>query len=640
MRNIETRTRIFVIFWILVFSITNSTTSVTGQTVKETNQDDVIIYAMPYDFDEYSVYTADSYATAQWNSAVYAALLKRNSVNHDWEPDLALNLPTISNNGLTFTFTLKENLTFSNGHELDADDVEFSLHAALTPKVNRDLYKKLIGYFNNDSINIIESKIVEFTFLNQSAFPRSLLAFPIVDKQFFEKRYNRCLDGVEEDCKWNDPNGTDNVSAGPFMVEDIDNEHEIVTVIANPYYYDAENIFTDKIIFQKIANKDSAVSALSAGIIDILDSQYVPGVDELIDIEGIREDFAGDPAHQEFALNHLNPYFGTGGAIPGNENATDQEKYADALLVREALSRIVNREYAKDTIMQGLARTAATSMPDASIGFDETLVPREYSIETAIRFMEWAGFDYMDLGTENNDGSFNNFFFEIVVMKPVTGGGRRESWADGFVENLPKIGIGVKEYVETGWGEIIPRTFGYDANDEKDPAFPLPPSHEKGGFDIFAVGYGWALDWNPGLIYDSAGRCDTGNCDNFYNFDVEEQYSDVALFVRCYLEELDFDDRMQKVKILQQELYDNIPVLPILYPRSHWGFNDKIEGIDTLLLSVSAQDWGRVKKGDFEQNQPVFPATPSSSDPSSVNTLFIIGGIGLIVIMSYRKNRR
>ncbi|MCE7735310.1 MAG: hypothetical protein GPJ54_10560 [Candidatus Heimdallarchaeota archaeon] len=432
--------------------------------------DDVVIYAMPYDFDEYSVFTADSYPTAEWNSAVYAGLLKRSTVNErDWVADLAVSMPSISTDGLTFTFTLKDDLKFSNGNKLTTSDIKFSFQVTLTPSINTNTYGAYVGFFDNSSIVVKDSKTVEFTLLQPFAFPYGLLSFAVVDEDVFGDRYDRCLDGVAEDCVWNDPSGADVVSAGPFMVKDIDNVHEIVTVVSNPFYYGANDMFTDKIIFQKIADKDAAISALASGLIDILDAQYVPGLNELADLESVSEEFVGDPSHQEISLNHLNPYFGIGESIPGNTEAD----YDDALLVRKAMSHVVDRKFAVDEIMEGLALPASTAMPAASLGWDATLDPRNFSIDVARKYMEMAGFDYADAGTENSDGTWTEPFFTVTVLSPNTNPARNQ-WSSNYVLELPKIGIGVDSHVSTGWGEIIPRTFGYSEG--------LPPTYVPSDF--------------------------------------------------------------------------------------------------------------------------------------------------------------
>jgi ABC-type transport system substrate-binding protein len=228
-------------------------------------------------------------------------------------------------------------------------------------------------------------------------------------------------------------------------------------------------------------------------------------------------------------------------------------------------------------------------MPSASLGWDPDLTPRDYNVTLARELMTEAGWDYSttDINMESSTSACDtDCFFEVTVLSPNTNPARNQ-WSTDYVNELPKIGIGVKEHVSTGWDVIIPRTFGYSDG--------LPGDYASGGYDIFFVGYSWDLDWDPSGLYTESGLCDTGSCDNFYNY----KNATVENLISDYTSELDFDARLTKVKTLQQALFDDIPVLPILYPQSHWGWSSDVQGIDDLLISVSAQEWGLVKKADW-----------------------------------------
>jgi ABC-type transport system substrate-binding protein len=577
------------LFISVVLLLSGNVAMSTLSSVQMNQTEQVIVYGLPYDFAEYSQFTADSYATAQWTSAVYSGLFSRQvSADRDYAEDLALeNSLDVSADGKTWTVDLKPNLKFATGGPLTADDVVFSYKAALTPAINTNTYGFLAQYFDsNDSIVALDDDTVQFTFSTTYAFGKGLLTQGIVEMAEFEEDYNLCVDdGVADACTWNRADGQDARGAGPFFVESIDTTNQVVTLRKNANYWDADNVWADKIVYTKIATTDAAISELSAGSIDILDSQYVPAVDAFQGLDGITERFVGDPAHQEISPNHLNPYWGTGESIPGNTEADP----ADALLVRKALSHIVNRQGFVDQILEGLGQPAATFMPSASLGWDSDLAPRDYNVTLAREYMEAAGFDYADTDITEGDTSSTcdtDCFFEITVLSPNTNPARNE-WSASFVTELPKIGIGVKEHVSTGWDVIIPRTFGYGDG--------LVPSYEEGGYDLFFVGYSWDLDFDPSGLITESGLCDTGSCDNFYNY----MNSTVEDLIADYTSDLDFDSRLTKVKTLQKAMFDDIPVIPILYPQSHWGWLDDVEGIDDLLISVSAQEWQLVKKSDW-----------------------------------------
>ncbi|MFV2016597.1 MAG: ABC transporter substrate-binding protein, partial [Candidatus Heimdallarchaeota archaeon] len=294
------------------------------------------------------------------------------------------------------------------------------------------------------------------------------------------------------------------------------------------------------------------------------------------------------------------------------------------------MTRVVDRNFAVDEILEGLALPAATIMPAASLGWDESLVPRPFSVSEAKTFMEAAGFDYADLTTDSS-GAFTSFFFEVTVLSPNTNPARNQ-WSANYVLELPKIGIKVAEHVSTGWAEIAPRTFNRET---------LPPAYVDGGYDVFFVGYSGALDWNPSGSYETSGSCETGTCGNFLNFDLDGTMTDFNTLVPDYLSELDFEKRNAKAKLIQAEMYKWIPEMPILYPQSHWGWTDKLSGVDSLLISTSSQEWNLVKLEGFTKNV-VDTKTLETSEDNGVpfSTFAVVSAIFFTALIATYKRRR
>lgn len=560
----------------------------------------VLVYALPYDFTEYSYWTLDSYATGQWTSAVYSGLYIRTSPSHEWIPDLAADFPTNTVNGTEFTVTLKSGLLFPSGNPITADDVIFSYEVALTPEINQATYGQISAYLTKSSLVKIDNSTVKFVFNKPYGFALSILSSPIIEKAIFETRYNDCLGGISSACNWNDPTGADALGAGPFMVESIDNVNDVVTLTKNPNYWNGSNVGVDKIIFKKIADKASAVSALVSGEIDLLDSQYVPAADEFNSLSGIHSEIIGGFAHHELALNHKSPWWGTGTSVPDGNSSDDA---MDALLIRRAMSHIIDRNYIVDSIMGGLAVPATSTMPPASVGWDSSLQPDEYNITLAKELMTQAGFDYSTLTDSDNDGVYETFFFELTVLSPNTNQARNQ-WASLFVSELPKIGIGVKQYLSTGWGEIIPRTFG---------ATSPPGLYDEGGYDLFYVSYSWGFDWDPTGLYEQSSFLPNGG--NFYNY-VNQTLEQLIL---DYTSETNASARIEKSKLVQKAIHDDLPVIPIIYLADHWAWDENVTGLDPVLLSAMQQNWGAVST--LDAGTPVTTSTTVGPTATSTTTI-------------------
>ncbi len=553
-----------------------------------------LTYAYPYDFSQYSAWTQDSYLPAPWVSAVYAGLYKRQSGNLTWVPDLAAAMPQIDGN--EFTVSLREGVLFSNGHSITADDVIFSFKVAVTPLINVATYKTISRYFDNSSFIKLDTSTIKFVYNNIDAFAIRALSVPIIERVVFEARYDSCLAGTIKDCSWNNPDGSDALAAGPFMIDSIDTANEVVTVIKNQNYWDAEHVLADKIIFKMIPFIDDPVATLNDEI-DIMDFAYFPPKDAFADHPEIHSEIVGSLSHQEMALNHLSPYWGNGSAVPDGDHSDD---LIDALLIRRAMSHTLNREFICTTILEQMCQPAASTMPPVAIGFNQDLHPDEYNITKAKELMEQAGFDYSTLNDTDGDGVYDSFFFELTILSPTYTA--RSSWGPLLALELPKIGIGVKEYVETGWNVILPRTF-----DRDDP----PPLYDEGGYDLFLVGYGWGIDWDPRGLYEKTSFIPNG--ENFYNY-VNQTLENL---IADYTSELDPLARIEKAYAVQKAIHDDLPVIPGIYPLIQEAWKANVTGIDPILIQIRRQDWAYVGKNEWI---PTITTSSESSLPSEETT--------------------
>ncbi|MCY3410687.1 MAG: ABC transporter substrate-binding protein [Candidatus Heimdallarchaeota archaeon] len=559
-----------------------------------------ITYALPYDFSDYSQFTADSYATHQWLSAVQVGLRSR-SIDHDRSYDYEL-AASMSITGSVVTFVLKDNLKFSDGSDLDAYDVKFTYTSLLSPAINRVSYPILSNYFSsNDSIKVIDSKTLTFTLSSKYAFADHLFSIGIQPEEHFSSRL------LTEDYDWNSPDLSDAISAGPFKISSFDSVNNEITVIKNYNYWNADNVRLDQIVFKKVTEKSQAIANLKEGLIDIFDSQYVAGKSELSDVDNIVEDFVVAPAHQEVSFNHLHPYFGTG------ELLNISNKIQGANNIRKAISHIINRDYCANDILEGLAIPAATVVPPVSIGWDNSITYREYSIDKAMEYMELAGFDYTIL-TKDEDGDYTSFFFNITVMSPNSV--RNSQWSALIAETLPKIGIEVSSHQSVGWETIGPRTWDRDTP---------PPQFSEGGFDIMFVGYGWDLDFDPTGLYDSEAIVPNG--DNFYNFNNSEYNA----LLQSYTTAMDLEDRIEAFKALQQFIFDWEIVAPILHPLDHFAYYEGISGLDPILLSVGNCEWDKISTTRADN------VVIDENNPWNIPFEFTFGFLGIVSIVFIRR---
>jgi ABC-type transport system substrate-binding protein len=71
----------------------------------------------------------DAETDTELNQNMYDGLVK-DDINLNVVPDIAAKLPDVSSDGLTYTFTLRKDVTFSNGDKVTSQDVLYSLNRA------------------------------------------------------------------------------------------------------------------------------------------------------------------------------------------------------------------------------------------------------------------------------------------------------------------------------------------------------------------------------------------------------------------------------------------------------------------------------------------------------------------------------
>jgi len=80
------------------------------------------------------------------------ASLVTNTANGDLIPDLASALPKISSDGMTYTFTLRDGLKWSDGHPLTAEDAVFTFQTIFAPE-----YKTINSPYRSDLSSFLDS---------------------------------------------------------------------------------------------------------------------------------------------------------------------------------------------------------------------------------------------------------------------------------------------------------------------------------------------------------------------------------------------------------------------------------------------------------------------------------------------------
>lgn len=168
-------------------------------------------------------------------------------------PDLA-RCWNISRDGLTWTFFIREDVCFHDGHPLTAYDVEFTYRAIMDPG---NMSPRAKRYGPIDRIGT-EGDYIFRIFLKHPFMPlMSRLGWPIAPRHRLE---GRKLD--------NTPFNRHPVGSGPFRLAEW-REDDTIVLDANREYFRKDRPILDRLVFRQYTNRESALQAISRGEMDI-----------------------------------------------------------------------------------------------------------------------------------------------------------------------------------------------------------------------------------------------------------------------------------------------------------------------------------------------------------------------------------
>jgi peptide/nickel transport system substrate-binding protein len=266
---------------------------------------------------------------------VYGALLKHDFINGVINPGLAESLE--SDDGVTWTLKLREDLTFTDDTPLDAEAVRFNWQRAADPASKSPgaaVSKQITRY------NVVDDQTLEVTLaaknnrFNWSAAQYlGLIASPTAIQ----------AKGAQY--------GSAPVGAGPFTVSEFVRDDHI-TYEKNPDYYEAPKPYLDRVILRFNADQNQHVNALLAGQAQLTG---VP-VARVAEVEGAGKDTLT---------------YGGGGGVGVWLNST-VAPFND-LRVRQAVSWALDPEDYNEVISNGLGDTVYNMFPEESPFYDEDL---------------------------------------------------------------------------------------------------------------------------------------------------------------------------------------------------------------------------------------------------------------------------
>ena len=469
----------------------------------------------------------------------------------EFVPKLATDW-TLSDDGLTWTVTLRDDATFHDGEPLDADDVAFSV------EFFRDNEFPLLTSYAEPfvDVNVVDATTIELTTedeLPEVIFTTNLYAIYILPEHIWASEDPQEFGNEEM------------VGSGPFTFVEAQ-QGEFVELAGNPDYWGTVPAI-DGVIFQTITNADARVTALTTSQIDALYEFPATAIATLENAENVVVNTAETPGGQ---LRDIFFNVTTEENCPPDDGVCSGHPALKDLAVRQALAHATNKEQ----IIQ--VATLGTGSPGLSLVtrthgdfLNPDLEDYAFDIDEANRLLDEAGY-------EDSDGDGVRECLPDQDCDDLT---FRLNFPDDS-DTAPREA----EQLQDTWNQIgvAVQIQGFDPDTLTSLCCP--------GFDFDVIIWSWYTDIDAGGLLGVAtcaeipsGFSETGYCNPEY----DELFDAQAI-------ELDRDARIEQIHEMQRILMEDVVYIVPYYFVSiqAWRtdtFTGWIEGSPTLGIEDPSQ---------------------------------------------------
>jgi len=548
--------------------------------VEEPKFGDWIVRHALSDPENFNPYTSSDQGASQVHGYVFESLLEPG-----YDPPyaqrgyLAEDYPVVSADKLTYVFTLREEVHFSDKVSLTVDDVIFSMKVIQTPTVRaphlRNYYSSILDVQKLSEYKV--SFVCKEPYILNDLF---IGGFSILPRHFYDP--DGLLDPVPIttliDGSWAESEHADRVKlfgerfnqdfnrkmlgSGPYSVKDWQNDvvtGQKVVLSRNLDYwgykidgFGATGNF-DKIIFKIINNLDAAFIELTNGNLDYHSLKPL----EFKEKSWSRDFLARFMKGIQYAGGYT--YIGW-----NNNHPIFQDK-----LVRRAMTFLTDRESMVKNLLFGLAETVESPIHKFRPEYNHDLKPYNYDPDKALALLKEVGWKDTD-----NDGILDKeingeripFQFEFLVN---SGNQLRKDIALTLQSSLEDLGIDCRVR-ELDWSIFLEKVKNKD---------------------FAAVTLGWTggtgLRFPPDAYQIWHSSQIEGNGSNFVSFRNKE--SDQIL--EDYRSEFDVEKRITMYRRFQEILHEEQPYTFLWKARAALAYSRRYQGVNWYPAGAVTKEW-------------------------------------------------
>lgn len=472
------------------------------KTDSNANKKDTLVFARGGDSTSLDPITTTEGETFKVTINIFENLLTYGPQDTTIHPGLAESW-TVSPDGLTYTFKLREGVKFQDGTDFNADAVVFNFDRWMNGDADKFPYYTMFGGFKKDDghvikeVKAIDENTVQFVLKrSQAPFLKNLAMSPF---------------GIASPTaveKWGDKFRDHPVGTGPFKFVEW-KQNDRITLEKNPDYWQKGLPKLNKIIFRVIPENTARLNALSNGEIDLMDGLN-------------NSDEASVKANANLQVIER-PSMNV-----GYLGFTVTRKPFDNKLVRQALNMAIDKKSIIASFYGGQAIPAKNPMPPSIEGYNNSVQEYPYDLEKAKALLKQAGYEK----------GFKMDLWAMPVARPYMP--EAQKVAEVIQESFSKIGVTAK--IQTvDWATYLEKA-------------------TKGEFDAFMLGWTGDNGDADNFIYTLLDKDSIGS--NNYAYYSNDKLHDILIQAQT---ESDQTKRNDLYKQAQEIIHEDAPWVPLVH---------------------------------------------------------------------------
>ncbi|PRY00533.1 ABC transporter substrate-binding protein [Allonocardiopsis opalescens] len=493
-----------------------------------------------------------------------------------------------SDDGLTWTYHLREDLTWSDDQPLTADDVVWTFTTMMEDEGAATANGNFVENFESVTAPDEHTVVIE---LSQPQATMLALDVPILPRHIWEN--------VEDYGAFHNDTEFPIVGSGPFILTEYEPE-QFIRLEANPdYWRERETEGFDEIVFRFYTEQDAMVEALRTGEVSLLTLPLTPA--QAASLEGEPNIAINNATGKRFFGFTINPGAQT---VDGEEFGDGHPALRDQE-VRTAIMHAIDRDALVERVEGGFAEAAHGYIPSRYDDYhweptDEQRI--DYDPELANQILDEAGYETGDDGVRvSPDGDRMALRIHVHADRP-----NYVQTADFLAQWLGEIGIEA---------EVLPVAEVGDAL-------------TAGEYDLIFTG--WNVNPDPDYVL-AIHRCDAlpreeGGSMQSDAYFCDEEYDE--LYER-QAAETDPAARAETVRQMQEILYESAVVNVLSYPNAVEAYrSDQIASIQ-VQPDPGGNIWGQDGHWSFWSAQPAAPRPEGAG-----NSPLLWIGVGAAVVVA------